>query len=63
MNVEKIKKSALDLAKEELNEEVQKSAVKKLKTKMKEVRDAQVIVKNLERELAELEKEIDAGIY
>ena len=63
MSVSEIKKSALVIAKEELNAEIQKEAIKKLKTKMKQLHDAEVIVANLKRELADLEKEVEAGIF
>lgn len=63
MSVSEIKKSVTALAKEELNAEIQKEAVKKLKNKLKQLHDAKVIVSNLERELADLEREIEAGVY
>jgi hypothetical protein len=46
-------------AKQELLEENTKGAVKKLKAKLKELQSAKVIVKNFEREITDLEQEIE----
>lgn len=60
--VEQLKKSAKQIAADELAEERQRKAVKLLKSKMSELRDAEDVVKNITRELAELEAEIEAGV-
>ena len=62
MSIEKLHKSPMDIAKEEMKAETSKAAVTKLKKKLKELHDAKVIVKNIERELEDLELAINNGI-
>lgn len=50
--------SAKQLAEKELKEERVKEATAKIKSKLKEIEKAKQIVKNLERELEDLELEI-----
>lgn len=50
------------LAKQELVAENTKDAVKRLKTKLKELQSAKVIVKNIEREIEDLEQEIEQEV-
>lgn len=58
MKFEDIKKEVLS----ELDEEQTKKAKLKLKEKIKQLQAARKIVKNLERELVELEHEISEGL-
>ena len=62
MSVEPIKKSLLQQAKEEVNEELKKEAVKKLKRQLQIVEDAKLVLRNAQRELEDLEREIDEGL-
>lgn len=55
-------KTPREIAEAELKEERQKAAVAKMKTKLRELENARVILKNLEREVEELEAEIEAGL-
>lgn len=63
MSVEKLnaQKTARQLAKEELQAENTRVAVSKLKDKMRELEKAQLVVKNLERELEDLEEQLAQG--
>lgn len=54
--------TAKEIAAQELRDEVRKEAVAKMKKKLKEIHLAKIALANLERELADLEREIDAGI-
>lgn len=62
-NVETLKteKSLSQIAREEVNREKQDKGVKLLKDKYRDLDKAQTIVSNLEREIADLEKEIEQG--
>lgn len=63
-NVENLKtpeKSLSQIAREEVNREKQDKGVKLLKDKYRDLDKAQTIVSNLEREIADLEKEIEQG--
>ena len=51
-------KEALEQAKNEVKEEEQKKMVAQFKRKLLEVENAKAIVRNLERELADLEYEL-----
>jgi hypothetical protein len=63
MSVEKIEsKTPRQIAEAELREEKQKTAVAKMKTKLRELDSARQIVKNLEAEVEELEREIAHGL-
>lgn len=53
------KLSVEELARQELAEEVTKGAVGKLKEKLKELKGARQIVKNLEREVDDLKEELE----
>lgn len=59
---EVVKNEALEKAKKELLEELQRENIKLFKKKLKSLADAKAIVKNIEREISALEKEIDAGL-
>lgn len=56
------KTSVKELAKQELIKEKQDAAVKKLKSKYEELADAQVIVKNLQAEISDMEEELESEI-
>lgn len=49
-------------AEKEMREERMKEAKTKFKTKLKEVQNARIVLKNAERELAELEHELSEGL-
>jgi len=55
-------KEAREQAEREIRIERNDAASKKLKKKLNELADAKVIVSNIERELEDLERELDAGI-
>lgn len=52
-------KSIKELAKEEIFKEKQEKAVKELKKKYRELYDAKCIVKNIEREIEDIEQELE----
>lgn len=52
-------KEALKKAKEEVKEEKQKKMVKAFKNKLQEVETARTVLRNMERELDELEYELN----
>ena len=54
-------KSAIEKAREEVAEEDQKAAVKLLKQKLRELAAAKVVVRNIEREIEDLEQAIEDG--
>jgi hypothetical protein len=54
-------KKALEEAKKEVEQEYFKEAKDKLKKKLTELKAARLVVKNLERELEDLEDEIAQG--
>lgn len=54
MDVKKAKEQAV----QELNEEREKEAKERLKSKLKELNKAQMAVKNIEREIEDLEDEL-----
>jgi len=60
--VTNMNKTPREIAEAELKEERQKAAVAKMKTKLRELENARVILENLEREVEELEAEIEAGL-
>ena len=55
------KKAAIARAKREVEEEDMKGAVKKLKTKYRELSAAKTVVGNIEREVIDLEEAIEQG--
>ena len=64
MTVKNIKPTADDVkaeARKQLNDELIKDAVVRYKTKLKQITDAEQIVKNLQLELKQIEDEIDHG--
>jgi len=58
MSIEDVRKEA----QRELREERLKSAAVQLKSKLKEIESAEIILANLRRELDELEHELSAGL-
>ncbi len=60
-NVQALKLSALEQAKAELAKENSEKAVKLLKGKLREKQAAELVVSNLEREIADLNKRIEQG--
>lgn len=55
-------KTIFEQAKDELKEELMKDAKEKLKSKMKQLHSAELVVANVKRELADLELEISDKI-
>ena len=62
ITVSNTKEIAMDTAKKELAADIRTGAVKKMKVKLKEIHLAAVALKNLERELEDLELEIENGV-
>lgn len=61
-NVKEVRqKTPMQIAKEEIAAEEAKHAVTLLKDKMRELHKAQTIVANIEREMADLEQQIEDG--
>ena len=54
-------KKAIDIAREEVEEEALEKSVKTLKNKLRELKAAQTVVSNIEREIADLEESISQG--
>lgn len=52
-------KEALEKAREEVKEESQKKMVKAFKDKLRDVENAEAVLRNMKRELEELEYELD----
>ena len=61
MNIEVNAKAAITKAHREIAEENQEKAVKLLKSKLRELESAKVVVANVEREIEELELKISHG--
>ncbi|MGW8178072.1 MAG: hypothetical protein ACWGQW_04665 [bacterium] len=57
-----IKKSARQVAEEELAAELAKTNVAKYKTLLRQKHDTEIILRNIERQIAELEHEEAAGL-
>lgn len=57
----KQKKTPLEIAREEINEEQAKKAVGIIKSKLRELVKAQALVANIEREIEDLEEAIEDG--
>ncbi|MDF2435410.1 MAG: hypothetical protein JWP44_5041 [Mucilaginibacter sp.] len=55
------KKSIIERAKEEVQDEFNNKAVAKFKAKLRELESARTIVANIERELADMELAFDHG--
>lgn len=53
--------SIADEARAEVNAEIRKDAVKKLKNKMRQLVDAETIVSNIKREIEDLEAAAEQG--
>lgn len=61
-NVKSIKQeSVTERAKREVDEEYTDKAVKTLKDKLRERKDAQAVVDNIDREIEDLEDQIEQG--
>lgn len=58
---ETVKKSIWDLAIKELMGEQEKEAIRKIKAKLKERAKAELILKNIDRELQDLKEQIENG--
>ena len=54
-------KKAIRKAKEEIDQEDMTKAVNQLTKKYRELKDAQVVVRNIEREIEDLEQSIEDG--
>ena len=56
-----LRRTAIDEAKAEIEKEDLKKAVTALKAKYRELREAETVVRNINREIADLELQIEQG--
>jgi len=54
-------RKAIDIAKEEVEKEALEKSVKTLKNKLRELKAAETVVSNIEREIEDLEEAISQG--
>lgn len=60
-NMQSRGKKAIEQARKEVDDENMKDSVTKLKAKLRELKDAQTVVANIEREITDLEEAISQG--